>query len=252
MLPIPLSDSKMNIIRLFPISILLLLAGCASTPNTGPSDTQSAGPSYDGSKIGIISVLDGPKHVHIGTTAFQNWTRPVNQEWNLTQHALGAMSKKLPNETFSIIESTAQVKDNNPEHWGMFSGKMSKSYYAGLATLAKQNDLKAILVLAPYSAKTLNTPVYSDGYGLISRCLIGFCSGYALDHVSLYYFDAENPTGKHMRQDINFSSSPLKFDLDKSNGIKNLASTEYRKAQQRYFDSLDQRLTRAVQYLGTR
>lgn len=164
--------------------LLLLLSACAPIPprmNAVPSE-----------RVGVAILLDShPKHVHVGTTIFNNHEYSLpNVDWHVKRHVMATVRKELaakPGYTVKEIDGSElwPFRDNIVSSQGWNSLVIRKSVVPALEQIAKDDDIDALLVVTPEAGQVVYNASYStSGYGLYTYCFLVICTAGDLSEVT--------------------------------------------------------------------
>ncbi len=171
----------MKIIIFLTSIFALLFSGCVIK--------QPKIPKYSieqGDQIGyLIHVAKYPKHSHLGTTVFNNFTKEYAYDWDIENYIEKSLQQSLSKKgryklinlkktqiTFKDLDNLIVAEDNK---WIVNKGKNSM-----FDTLKDKHNLKAIIeiydgrklmqaIYGPYSS----IYYYAEGYGLFTRSFLG-------------------------------------------------------------------------------
>ncbi|MBC7501605.1 MAG: hypothetical protein H7315_14075 [Herminiimonas sp.] len=129
------------------IFILILMTGCATAPVPVPSFAISPG-----SKVGLlVSLPSSPVHLHIGTTVFNNFTKPYELPETLDASATNRITTRLRENGFQPVDLKPlgwKISDVNAlaksdgQHWVANPDQLTQ-----LNRLRNELGLRAIVVM---------------------------------------------------------------------------------------------------------
>lgn len=208
-----------------------LLSACASAP-----------PYYEipkpGQRVGIVNLTDAaPVYEHIGTTVFQNSSDRVRAGDDYRSDLGERIRKSLQVRGFEavILEPTASLLENRTDLFTYASSNINFTELATqeLASLASKNSLDYVIAVYPlYGEAYLQSSVYLEGYGLMTRCRFSDCSAYALNYMSARIFDAR--AGASLKpMPFRFFQQPEMTDIDVSEGVEGITSADIEAAAEK-------------------
>ena len=171
------------------ILIALLLQGCATQPLPKVPVSENA-------KIGVMFLTDQkPKHVHVGTTMFNNFENKDVSDWDLKPSTYRYIEEILNKHSVVLIEPSQELINNRFDFistgWDSFYFNDDLKKELNAVILDKNIDF--LITFEPYSyAVERNSTVSANGYGLFTRCLVGSCKASVLSNFAMRVY-ATNP-----------------------------------------------------------
>ena len=171
---------------------VVCLAGCIASPPL---------PEFDSSrieKVGVyVSSIGNPTHTHIGTTLFNNFAKPYEQNWRLEDDFRAVIGSALESEGMRPVNLN-MIGFAQDDLLNAITVENMRWKVAKPNVLAKleQADISAVIVVTPmeYLMVISNcsmhgcTEHFSEGYGLFSRGLFGsqnYITAFAFDITAL-------------------------------------------------------------------
>jgi hypothetical protein len=225
---------------------LVALGGCATTPSPKVELTVP-----EGGRIGVMFLTDGsPKQVHVGTTMFQNFQKPIAADWGVEAFVVDHLRSRLePRIAVVQIAPTAKIRQADKllaSGWTSFS--LREDLKADFTALGNEHGLDAVLVIDTYSMDVeYGTPVRASGYGVYTRCALGFCRANVLDHVAVRVFSVNPPEYVAWGQ---YVESDLAVELELPEKIDELASVDLEPAREKLLSLLRKDMDSALELAG--
>lgn len=237
----------MRIVKVLFSVIIVSTFGCASQKPVTVTIPQDA-------KIGIMYLIDErPRHVHVGTTVFNNFTKMDVSDWSVRQALTDHIRKEILskyNFTILEIEPTSVLMENRTNLYKLGWNRMylKEEYVSEIFKVTKDLNIDFLITIEPFNADVEgHTPVSSDGYGLLTRCTIGYCYAKGLNHVASKVYAMKPPKIISWSKSLTYYSSDLPIEIDFSNGIKNLPKTEIDKAKEPVIQFMKERIDSALE-----
>ncbi len=207
------------------IFIFLVLQGCATTlpPKVDVREN---------SKIGVMFLIDDkPKHVHVGTTVFNNYVKNDISEWEIKTSIKQYIESKLNRYSVVLIEPSQDLLNNRLEfiksEWGSYH--LNDDLKPEISRITKDSNIDFLITLEPYSfAVAPNSTVSASGYGLFTRCGFGICRAESLNNVKsrVYAMDPPRLVSWCVPKEYDF---PIKINFE--GGVKSLPRSEIDRAR---------------------
>lgn len=163
------------------IFIIILITGCSSLGQQRPLNAPKAN-----AKIGILFVGEKyPKHTHIGTTIFQNFTIENASETDYSVEMINVVKKLMSNKNYSFVEVNGAhlSQKDQVEPFSFFSGKPKEDVNKLLEDTRKKYELDYLFILHPYRGEAfVNSSAYVHGFGLYTQCRFDSCTAEALNY----------------------------------------------------------------------
>lgn len=183
-------------------------------------------------KIGVMLLIDEkPKHVHVGTTIFNNFERGDVSDWDIKNRIHKYMQSTLSQHKVIFIEPSRKLLSDRLEFisYGWDSLSLNEELISEIDSVTKPSDIDFLVTIEPYSAPVeYESTVYADGYGLFTRCIFGICRAEALSHVTTRVY-AMNPPRL-----VSWSATTknnLSVEISSYDDLKHLTSIEADKAK---------------------
>ncbi|MDE0855708.1 MAG: hypothetical protein OSA97_14925 [Nevskia sp.] len=159
----------MKLLLVLTAPLFSLLAACATQPELPTQLSKDA-------RIGILILIpEQAQYVHVGTTAFNNFTTPIWLPWQPRSYLADQMAQKLktlgrqpiPLDTPSGLTSNTQLTEAD----FLNGAKLTSGAALEFEQLIEQNKLDAIFIVKSEETGDYiaNTSQHLDGYGLYTR-----------------------------------------------------------------------------------
>ncbi|VEN74238.1 exported hypothetical protein [Candidatus Desulfarcum epimagneticum] len=162
--------------------LALIVSGCAMGPKLQPLPVFNI---EKNSRIGIINFIPpNPKHIHIGTTVFNNFKKEYQVDWNIPGFINGETRRQAarlgyktviikPDETLKAqLTDRTLVKENRTV--------LNPSVSPLLSQLTEQYGINLLFIFEPAEGGVvLHNVVRVEGHGLGTRSVLGMGYGKA-------------------------------------------------------------------------
>jgi hypothetical protein len=219
----------------------------------------------------MLAIDDRPKYVHAGTIEYQTFERKDVSDWNL-KDPLFDQIQNIVERDFKLkakrIEPTTAFLSEDAGHWYKGSAKdLGGKRINDMAAIRSQDkvDFLVLVKAIPFPA-WINSSFYPEGYGMFTRCTLGFCQAEGLDHVTIFIYEASTNrliSTAYPEKNIDdgqglqsFFSVLNHYGSPKIPGViipddpKKLLRSEFDKARPILLDTLSKRVAKAMKSAG--
>ena len=160
---------------------VILLGGCANLPKPLKESPKQ------GSAVGVMLLVDEkPKHVHAATLIFGNFTRKDVSDWKLKELLYQNIRNAIEQDFKLKAKRIAPTGGFEPA--GVFGS--DETPVKALAAIRERDAVAFLVVLKPVAFPVwLNSTLHPKGYGMFTRCQLGFCHADVFDHVEVSVYD---------------------------------------------------------------
>ena len=226
---------------------VITLCGCAAKlpPKIAiPSDAT----------IGYINLLDAKaKHVHVGTTAFNNFMKTEVSNWDIDIVIKELVKENLANKSNYNLKRLSPTKDFIEQKLelvapGWDTLKVNPKLVPLLSNLKREHGIDVLVVFNPFDIRVEhNVPVTTNGYGLYTRCVLKKCRALALNNIIVNIFETE--PGKLLAWG-EAKEYDYKVDINFPSDLNDLSTVEIDKAKPYVFKHLSERFNSAISNAG--
>ena len=174
--------------KYFLVLILIFTTGCAQFAQIRPESPPPAD-----SKIGFLYLGPKyPKHVHVGTTVFQNSEKIPESGTDYSPILKDSIRAMLSEKSYSIVEidESSLPEKVQLEPYIRLTGSLKKEFVDFIEIVSKENNLDYIFVFKPNVGPAfVNSSVYIYGFGLYTQCRFNDCKAEVLNYFDLDIID---------------------------------------------------------------
>lgn len=219
------------------------VAACVAPPRQAPG--QRFEPTEHG-RVGVIFLTDPQaKHVHVGSTVFNNFEQSISQDWGLETLTMSKLSMLFEGHATAV-----RIDDPLPLDGGatVSTGWTAASMHAGLEPafrqLASKYGVFAFIVIEPIAdAVEPNSSVNADGYGVFTRCFLGKCRAEVLNNLVVRIFAADPPRYLHQERSLERNK---RVALDLPDDMKVIKDSDLSAVKARFYELYGAVLQNAV------
>jgi hypothetical protein len=224
---------RITLLLSFILVVITSISGCATQPRAEVYLPK-------GSTIGYISLIDTqPVLAHNGFTAFTKEVIVRDENWDITNRLLAAISDPLNDNGYQVKHLPAtdflKLKKTAILGFGWSTLDLSSIVAVEIERYGKEQGVDAIMILAPVMHEGrggVESSFY--GYGLLRNCPLGLCSYQPLDNIVLLVAQTSPPSLIGIDNNKpRLSEISIEFDGE----FNELSSKDFNKAQEPVFNA---------------
>jgi len=245
-------ERKMKSTKIIVVLILsFILFGCYAKLPTDVEVKSNA-------RFGVMYLLDeNPKHVHVGTTVFNNFVTTKASDWSTREILVSYTIDKLKSEYgFEAIEIEPTQK-MLAQRLKLYKSKgntytINEDLISEFQKAIDGKDVDFLITIEPIDLEIdINSTVYSEGYGLYTRCFLKMCEAKWFHHAIARIYEMNPPriaSWSAPTRVITCSDCTVEIDW---NNLKNLSSSDIDKTKEHVVTFVEKQISTAIDRLGS-